>query len=118
MIQPITLENLKNSVDQAIIYLSEAQQPNGDFLTYTALDEALSDATPYPKTVLHTSHIVHSLFYAPPDPLVDDIQAKAAIYLKSQQENDGSWCYEGRDQTRIAPDLELCSANTGGRGPG
>ena len=102
----LTRPILELAIDRGLAYLQQTQQPAGDFLTYTSLQVDLAEAKPYPKTVYHTTYVIHSLCYLPSHPLIGPIQQRAADYLRGQQEDHGVWSYEGRDQTRIVPDLD------------
>lgn len=102
----LSTKTLETTIERGLAYLKHAQQPSGDFLTYTAPRLDLVAPHPYPKTVYHTTYIIHALCYVPSQPLVAVIQQRAVEFLQREQEVTGAWCYEGRDQSRIAPDLD------------
>jgi hypothetical protein len=105
-IPKLSAKSLEGAIERGLTYLHQVQQPGGDFLTYTGPHLDLAGAHPYPKTVYHTTYLIHALCYVPSHPLVDAIQQRAIEFLQQEQDASGAWSYEGRGQTRIAPDLD------------
>jgi hypothetical protein len=102
----LSTTTIEAAIAKGLTYLAYAQQPAGDFMTYTSPRLDLVEGKAYPKTVYWTTYVIHALCYLPPQPLVETIQRRAADFLSQEQEENGAWCYEGRDQQRIAPDLD------------
>jgi hypothetical protein len=112
----LSTTTIEAAIAQGLTYLVSVQQPAGGFVTYTSPRLDLVGGKAYPKTVYLTTYVIHALCYLrrvgddgsvhPPQPLVETIQQRAADFLSQEQEENGAWCYEGRDQQRIAPDLD------------
>jgi hypothetical protein len=93
-------------------HLSRTQRPSGEFVTYTGPDLDLTDASPYPKSVYVSTFVIHSLGYVPDTPAVAWIRKRAADFLEAEEEENGTWNYEGRGEWRLPADLDCtcCAA--------
>jgi hypothetical protein len=93
-------------------YLSRTQLPSGEFATHTGPDLNLARASLYPKSVYVSTFVIHSLTYLAADPSVARIRERAADFLEAEEEENGTWNYEGRGEWRLPADLDTtcCAA--------
>jgi hypothetical protein len=80
--------------------------PFGEFATHTGPDLNLARASLYPKSVYVSTFVIHSLTYVAADPSVARIRERAADFLEAEEEENGTWNYEGRGEWRLPADLD------------
>jgi hypothetical protein len=97
---------LTTAIQNGLAYLKQSQRPSGEFTTYTGPELDLGESMPAPKSVYITTFVIHSLSYLPPDPVIPPLQKGAAAFLEAEQEEDGSWNYDGRGNTKFPADLD------------
>jgi hypothetical protein len=99
---------IRNGVD----YLRRTQLDSGEFTTYTGPSLDLSDATPYRKSVYVTTFVIHALGFLSAGRRIDRIRQGAADFLEAEEEDNGTWNYEGRGEWRLPADLDCtcCAA--------
>ena len=98
-----------DAIRTGIEYLSRIQLASGEFLTYTGPRADLVGATPYPKSVYVPAFVVHSLGHVPAEPATDSIRQRAVDFLEAEEEDNGTWNYEGRGEWRLPADLDCTS---------
>ena len=103
---PLRSTAVAAAIHAGVEYLSRAQLPSGEFTTYTGPDLHLRGATPYPKSVYVTTFVVHSLGYLPDGPVVERIRRRAGDFLEAEEEDNGTWNYEGRGEWRLPAELD------------
>jgi hypothetical protein len=97
------------AIRAGIDYLRRTQLASGEFLTYTGPRPDLAGASPYPKSVYVPAFVVHSLGYVPAEPATDRIRQRAVDFLEAEEEDNGTWNYEGRGEWRLPADLDCTS---------
>ena len=102
----LSQSNLTKAINKAVRYLHQIQQPAGDFQTMSSPNKDMQDAKPYPKSVYVTTFVLHALAQLRPSPLIKEIQERAINFLLREQEDNGAWNYEGRDNHKLPNDLD------------
>ncbi len=105
---PAVAHAIRSGVD----YLSRTQLPSGGFTTYTGPHVDLVDACPYPKSVYVPAFVAHSLGFISAEHVANRIRQRAADFLEAEEEENGTWNYEGRGEWRLPADLDCtcCAA--------
>ena len=107
--RPVLAAAIHGGVD----YLSQTQRPSGEFATITGPSPDLTNGHPYPKSVYISTFVVHSLGYIPAGPAATRVRQGVGDFLECEQEDNGTWNFDGRGQWRIPVDLDsLCCALT------
>src|SRR5688572_19551937 len=101
-----------HAIRSGVDYLSRTQLPSGGYTTYTGPRPDLVGASPYPKSVYVPAFVVHSLGFVPAEPTAARIRQRAADFLEAEEEENGTWNYEGRGEWRLPADLDCtcCAA--------
>jgi hypothetical protein len=102
---------ITDAIRAGVDYLCCTQLPSGAFTTYTGPRPDLTGANPYPKSVYVPAFVIHSLGYVPDEPVQARIRQLAADFLEEEEEDNGTWNYEGRCGSRLPADLDdTCTA--------
>ncbi|NJN14956.1 MAG: hypothetical protein HC822_00895 [Oscillochloris sp.] len=99
-------------IESALSALAGLQQPTGEFPTFSARRLDFSDPQAYPTSIYTTTFVVYALRQLAEHRIAAAIRRRAAAFLLSERNSDGSWSYEGRATTRVPADLDdtACAA--------
>jgi hypothetical protein len=102
----VTRPVIAAAIHGGLDYLSQTQRPSGEFATITGPSPDLTNGHPYPKSVYISTFVVHSLGYIPAEPAATRVRQGVGDFLEAEEEEDGTWNFDGRGQWRIPVDLD------------
>lgn len=102
----LSYANLTTAINKGVDYLSQIQRPSGEFETVTSPHKDMQDAIAYDKSVYATTFVLHTLAGLKPTLQIESIQKSAVDFLLQEQEDNGAWNYEGRDDWRVPCDMD------------
>jgi hypothetical protein len=111
---PLDRLDLSARLDSALAFLSEQQQPNGEFPTFKARDAVLAQERQFDSTPFATTYVLHALSYVE-RPRVREMTEAALDFLEAEMESHGVWRYwtsQHPQHNFIPPDLDdtCCAA--------
>jgi hypothetical protein len=100
---------IASAIHDGVTYLSQTQRPSGEFATFTGPSPDLTDGAPYPKSVYISTFVAHSLGFVPATPEVERVRHGVGDFLEAEEEDNGTWNFDGRGEWKIPVDLDsLC----------
>ncbi len=97
------------AIDGGLAYLDRTQRPSGEFATFTGPSPDLIDGAPYPKSVYISTFVVHSLGFVPSSPVAKRVRRGVGDFLEAEEEDNGTWNFDGRGEWKIPVDLDSLS---------
>ncbi len=103
MSKNLTRKVITTAIEKGLSYLAQSQRATGEFATYTSPRLDMTGGKERPQSVYVTTFVIHALSHLPPSPIGQQIQGQAGEFLIRQQEENGSWHYDGRFEPRTIP---------------
>ncbi|NTW00811.1 MAG: hypothetical protein HGA19_05805, partial [Oscillochloris sp.] len=93
-------------IERAIAWLQANQRSSGELPTFTAQRADMTDARPYRCCIYTTTFVAQSVSKFSYIPGAEVVQKAAGAFLYAERNDDGSWSYEGRETSRVPPDMD------------
>jgi hypothetical protein len=109
MASRLSASTIGAAVEDGLGYLGRTQRPSGEFATYVGPSPDLGDGDPYPKSVYISTIVLHALGHLPAGPAVSRIRQRIGDFLDAEEEDNGTWNFDGRGEWRIPVDVDPLS---------